>query len=64
MKAIGRNATQPYCAYDRQALIAADDLGFHASFVRRSQIGSGGGVAYNREEFEEIGERPRLITDK
>ncbi len=59
MKAIGLETPRSHIAHTiDEALIAADDLGFPC-IIRPSFTmgGSGGGVAYNREEFEEICER-------
>ena len=59
MKAIGLETPRSHIAHTiDEALSAADDLGFPC-IIRPSFTmgGSGGGVAYNREEFEEICER-------
>jgi carbamoyl-phosphate synthase large subunit len=59
MKAIGLETPRSHIAHSMdEARSAADDLGFPC-IIRPSFTmgGSGGGVAYNREEFEEICER-------
>jgi carbamoyl-phosphate synthase large subunit len=59
MRAIGLNTPRSHIAHSMdEARTAADDLGFPC-IIRPSFTmgGSGGGVAYNREEFEEICER-------
>jgi carbamoyl-phosphate synthase large subunit len=59
MKAIGLDTPKSHIAHTlEEARAAADDLGFPC-IIRPSFTmgGSGGGVAYNREEFEEICER-------
>jgi len=59
MKAIGLETPRSHIAHTmEEARAAADDLGFPC-IIRPSFTmgGSGGGVAYNREEFEEICER-------
>jgi len=59
MKAIGLETPRSHIAHTiDEARAASDDLGFPC-IIRPSFTmgGSGGGVAYNREEFEEICER-------
>ena len=59
IKAIGLETPRSHIAHTMdEAIFAADDLGFPC-IIRPSFTmgGSGGGVAYNREEFEEICER-------
>ena len=59
MRAIGLETPRSHIAHTmEEARIAAEDLGFPC-IIRPSFTmgGSGGGVAYNREEFDEICER-------
>ncbi len=59
MKTIGLQTPRSFIAHSLdEARVAADNLGFPC-IIRPSFTmgGSGGGVAYNREEFEEICER-------